>query len=208
MAFNFKFAPKAQLVKLPAQAAEDTRCTQEQRADERQKTRKRNIGPVNFGIYFAREGYSVSMPKLMGRNAAGASFKGFSAILRAINFRCSSTHRRMSTHFRRSCRIPSESKELNVIEKINLAKLSEVGGLYIMDGYKEAALERSIADMSGSDWALCGITHTTSSARAMDAIASGSAPVQEWDAVICTSTAVKNNVETVLQAQVNVLKDD
>jgi glycosyltransferase involved in cell wall biosynthesis len=42
----------------------------------------------------------------------------------------------------------------------------------------------------------------------MDAIASWvTSPVQPWDAVICTSTAVKKNVEVILQAQVDSLKD-
>jgi glycosyltransferase involved in cell wall biosynthesis len=55
---------------------------------------------------------------------------------------------------------------------------------------------------------LCGITHTTSSAGAMDALtALITAPVQPWDAVICTSNAVKNNVERLLQAQVDYLSD-
>jgi len=41
----------------------------------------------------------------------------------------------------------------------------------------------------------------------MDALANLiTAPVQPWDAVICTSTAVKNNVERLLQAQVDHLK--
>lgn len=42
----------------------------------------------------------------------------------------------------------------------------------------------------------------------MDAIVSLlTAPVQPWDALICTSQAVKTNVERVLQAQVNHLKE-
>jgi glycosyltransferase involved in cell wall biosynthesis len=42
----------------------------------------------------------------------------------------------------------------------------------------------------------------------MDALANLiTAPVQPWDAVICTSTAVKNNVERLLQAQVNYLQE-
>ena len=42
----------------------------------------------------------------------------------------------------------------------------------------------------------------------MDALASLiTSPTQPWDAVICTSTAVKNNVERLLQAQVDYLKD-
>lgn len=55
-------------------------------------------------------------------------------------------------------------------------------------------------------WSLCGITHTTSSAGAMDAIANLlTAPVQPWDAVICTSSAVKDNVTRLLQAQADYL---
>ena len=42
----------------------------------------------------------------------------------------------------------------------------------------------------------------------MDAISNLiTSPVQPWDALICTSKAVKNNVEKVLQAQINYLKD-
>jgi glycosyltransferase involved in cell wall biosynthesis len=42
----------------------------------------------------------------------------------------------------------------------------------------------------------------------MDAISELiTAPVQPWDAVICTSTAVKDNVTRLLQAQVNMLKE-
>ena len=41
----------------------------------------------------------------------------------------------------------------------------------------------------------------------MDALAELiTAPVQPWDAVICTSTAVKDNVSRLLQAQVNYLQ--
>ena len=55
-------------------------------------------------------------------------------------------------------------------------------------------------------WSLCGITHTTSSATAMDALANLlTAPLQPWDALICTSSAVKDNVNRVLQAQADYL---
>jgi glycosyltransferase involved in cell wall biosynthesis len=50
--------------------------------------------------------------------------------------------------------------------------------------------------------------NTTSSAGAMDAIASLiTSPVHPWDAVICTSNAVKDNVSRLLKAQVDFLKD-
>ncbi|NDD14455.1 MAG: glycosyl transferase, partial [Betaproteobacteria bacterium] len=60
-------------------------------------------------------------------------------------------------------------------------------------GIGEHALAR--AAYGHGSWSLCGITHTTSSAGAMDAIADVLvAPVQPWDALICTSSAVKDNV--------------
>jgi len=84
-------------------------------------------------------------------------------------------------------------------------------------GIGEHAFHRALAGAAGvagkstnphTAWSLCGITHTTSSAGAMDALANLiTAPVQPWDAVICTSTAVKINVERLLQAQVNYLQE-
>ena len=54
---------------------------------------------------------------------------------------------------------------------------------------------------------MCGITHTTSSARAMDSIASWlTAPLEPWDAIICTSIAVKKNVELILDSELARLK--
>lgn len=48
---------------------------------------------------------------------------------------------------------------------------------------------------------------TTSSTGALDALADlVSCPVQPWDALICTSNAVKDNVTGVLQAQVDYLR--
>jgi len=72
-------------------------------------------------------------------------------------------------------------------------------------GIAEHAWQRS--SFSHGAWSLCGITHTTASATAMDAItALITAPVQPWDALICTSTAVKGNVERLLQAEADYLK--
>ena len=52
-------------------------------------------------------------------------------------------------------------------------------------------------------------THTTSSAAAMDSIAElPTSPVQPWDALICTSHAVKSNVEVVIREQANYLSVD
>lgn len=49
-------------------------------------------------------------------------------------------------------------------------------------------------------FSLCGVTHTTATDRVMDALAHGlTAPVQPWDAIICTSRAVQSMVRRQLQ---------
>jgi len=55
-------------------------------------------------------------------------------------------------------------------------------------------------------YSLCGVTHTMSSARAMDAVIDYLvAPVQRWDALVCTSTAIKSMVERMLEQMADYL---
>ncbi|MBM3589435.1 MAG: hypothetical protein FJX33_16950 [Alphaproteobacteria bacterium] len=54
---------------------------------------------------------------------------------------------------------------------------------------------------------LCGVTHTTSTDRVMDALSNGlTEPVQPWDAIICTFRAVKSMVRLQLQENVAYLQ--
>lgn len=56
-------------------------------------------------------------------------------------------------------------------------------------------------------WSLTGVTHTMSSHAAADAVASlVAAPVQSWDALICTSRAVQAAVRSTLEAQADYLR--
>lgn len=62
-----------------------------------------------------------------------------------------------------------------------------------------AWMRRSVDPRSFS---LCGITHTTATPAAMDALTElWTAPVEPWDALICTSQAVKSMVTGLLEAQ-------
>lgn len=165
---------------------------------------------MNFGIYFAHEGYTTSTSKLMGRHAAGESF--IRGMLKHSQSDCitivvdSEKDVRAFTTLAQKIRPDIEPL---VIPRLSLKKLKKSGGLYIPGpDIGKSAWERSIADKAGDEWALCGITHTTSSTRAMDSISSWlTSPVKQWDAVICTSVAVKQNVEKILQAQVTFLEE-
>jgi starch synthase len=56
-------------------------------------------------------------------------------------------------------------------------------------------------------FSLCGITHTTATGRVMDALCrSVVAPVQPWDAIICTSKAVRGMVQRQIDGYAEYLR--
>ena len=159
-------------------------------------------------IYYHPEAYTTSGPKLMGRNAAGESFlKGFLRYIQSSSFLSvqveSSEH---AKHFAETAREAGRSEEIRSYSRQNLIGLKEAGVLYLPGpAIGEHAFHRRLH--GDASWSLSGITHTTSSSAAMDAIAEIlTAPVRPWDSLICTSTAVKKNVEAILQAQAEYLQ--
>ncbi len=158
-------------------------------------------------LYYHPEAYTTSGPKLMGRNAAGESFlRGFLTHSKAHEFWVQVQHADHGQHFAKTAEAFGRALSVKVVDKRSLGALSGVGVAYQPGpGIGEHAFQR--ASFGHGAWSLCGITHTTSSAAAMDALANLLvAPVQPWDAVICTSSAVKDNVLRVLQAQVDYLQ--
>ncbi|MCX7174923.1 MAG: glycosyltransferase family 4 protein [Proteobacteria bacterium] len=161
---------------------------------------------MNPAIYFHPEAYTTSGPRLMGRNAAGESF------LRAFLAYSSNTEFWAQVHmpehaqlFATAVQSAGRSEPVKVVDINHLGALSQPGVVYFPGPViGDHAWHRAAFGHGG--WSLCGITHTTSSAMAMDALAGLiTAPVQAWDAVICTSTAVKENVTRLLQAQADYL---
>ena len=162
-----------------------------------------------IAIYYHPEAYTTSNPRLMGRNAAGNTFlEGF--------FRYSSKQKVFyaqvasglhADQFAETAQSYGRNEEIKSFGNKNLTAAGESCNVY-HPGPEIGGHAFQRAAHGEHNWGLCGITHTTSSARAMDSIASWiTSPVQPWDAVICTSTAVKKNVEVILQAQVDCLKE-
>ena len=158
-------------------------------------------------IYYHPEAYTTSSPKLMGRNAAGESFlRGFITHSLTKEF-CAYVHEpEHGQHFCKTVSSFGRNEAVKCFDKNNLGDLSLAKLLYYPGpGIGTQAFLRSAHGHNA--WSLCGITHTTSSALAMDEIAALiTSPVQPWDALICTSNAVKSNVNSLLQAQVDYLK--
>jgi len=161
---------------------------------------------MTAAIYYHPEAYTTTGPKLMGRNAAGESFlRGFFAHSKAQELWTQVEKDEDAQTFAQSARAAGRSGRVKSVDRNSLAALAQVGAVYYPGpGLGEHAWRR--AAYGHGRWSLCGITHTTASAGVMDAIAELiTAPVQPWDAVICTSTAVKDNVQHVLQAQADYL---
>lgn len=143
----------------------------------------------------------------MGRNAAGESFlTGYFRHGTPKRFRCCLETREHAKPFGQHAQSAGVTKPVEgflVTDHVELAK-SEIL-YYPGPDINDLAYRRSL--INASAYSLCGVTHTTSSARAMDAITGWlTTPLEPWDAVICTSHAVKRHVENLLQAELDRLK--
>ncbi len=165
---------------------------------------------MTAAIYYHPEAYTTAGPKLMGRNAAGESFlRGFFAHSQTTEFWAQVEKSEHAQAFAAVVKAAGRTEPVKAVDKNSLAALAQAGVVYFPGpGIGEHAWQRALAGGAAGHgaWSLCGITHTTSSAGAMDALANLlTAPVQPWDAVICTSSAVKDNVNRLLQAQADYL---
>jgi glycosyltransferase involved in cell wall biosynthesis len=158
-------------------------------------------------IYFHPEAYTTGGPKLMGRNAAGKSFlRSYISHSSTAEFWAQVQSAEHAQQFARMVVSAGRLEPVRIVDKNTLSELARPGVVYHPGpGLGEHAFAR--AAFGHGAWSLCGITHTTSSAIAMDLIAALlTAPVQPWDALICTSVAVKDNVARLLQAQTDYLR--
>lgn len=146
----------------------------------------------------------------MGRNAAGESFiNGYLNHTSAEEFWAISNTQKEANEFERKVRELSRKEPVNLLTLREIKRLQEPGVLfYPGPDINDQALKRRAISGEDCDWSICGITHTTSSAGVMDSIASWlTTSVREWDAVICTSQAVKKNVLCLLENQKIFLED-
>ena len=163
---------------------------------------------MTASIYFHPDGYTTLGPKLMGRNAAGAAFlRGFLKYSRNSDVYAQIEKEEHGAVLKKIIEESGEKKNLNLISQSSLSKLKTPGvSYYPGPNFGKLLWERSFYEHNS--WSLCGITHTTSSNTAMDGIANLIAsPSQEWDALICTSNAVKHNVQKILSAQADYFSD-
>lgn len=162
---------------------------------------------TNAAIRFERDGYTLSGPRIMGRQAAGHAF------LRAAVAGRQGEPIRAYTATRNSVEACAAlvhefdaTAEVRWLPADRLDLLSEAGTLYLPGpGLGNSARLRLRAGPAA--YSLCGVTHTTASHIAMNDITDMlAAPVMPWDALICTSSSVVSTVKRLLEAEIATLR--
>jgi starch synthase len=166
---------------------------------------------VNPTLLYASEAYSTTLKHLMGRNSAGESFlNGLLAYGTQTEFRAMVANREEGQRFAHAVsqanRQAQATRPVKVFGLQQANDLAESGVLHIPDpNLQQHAWQRSLTDNTA--WSLTGITHTLSSHSAMDLVTGLlTAPVQEWDALICTSESIKKVVHNLLGGQAEFLR--
>jgi starch synthase len=137
----------------------------------------------------------------MGLQSANEGF--LKAFLRYGNFGSSIAHVRTAQEAARFQSLATEicgaGQPIHHLFPDDQAGLARAGALlHPFPGFGPLAWTRQFG--GAASYSLLGITHTTASHLVMDSIGNlAIAPIQSWDAVVCTSRAVKATYETVLE---------
>jgi starch synthase len=157
---------------------------------------------MTSAIWYRADAYALDPANPMGRQSAGASFlRGWLRHAGLPTWYCAAPDGSQAQSFAATAQAYVPGAQVKWIPPDRPAALAEAGGLFFPSpglGFF-AWQRRSIGQRA---YSLCGITHTIASENAMDQIADLLiAPVQPWDAVICTSGPVRAAVEAFLGPQ-------
>lgn len=161
----------------------------------------------NAVILHHPDAVDVSRDRLMGRHAAGAGFlKGFCEHSGVERFYCQVLEPEHAEDFAaRVQALGGAGRPCAVVPPEGMGRIDErARTLQVPDpalgvhAWRRRALGQHI-HQGQRGYSICGVNHTIASDTAMDSLAGlVSAPVQPWDAVVCTSNAVKAVMVRVL----------
>jgi glycosyltransferase involved in cell wall biosynthesis len=157
----------------------------------------------DVAIYLNPEAFDTKGRALMGRQSAGESFlRGYLRHSRASQWSFWNVAARKPEALHEAL---SELGDLNRpitwVPRADRSGLARAGNVHLPQ--PNVARESWRRNMAGlrRGYGISGITHTTASMDIMDSIADlMSAPVDPWDTLICTSSAVRASVEIELEA--------
>ena len=154
----------------------------------------------NAAIYFHKDALDTSRGRLLGRHSAGESFlRGFLRHADVDQFYFWNAAARPQGDLEAVLeQIGRPDKPVRWIAAADRPALGAPGVLsYPSPQVNVEAWHRRTTGARG--YAICGLTHTTASAIVMSTIADLLiSPTEDYDALICTSSAVRQSVETQL----------
>ena len=159
------------------------------------------MSSLSAAVFYAPDGYDTGGKRLLGRQAAGEGF--LKAVLRysqCDRLYCYAYDRPTFDQFQQQVRSWGlDPQGIDWLPASDPQSATQADVLYHpAPGLGDLAWRRRLVDQRG--YGLCGVTHTTASRAAMESIGQlAIAPVQSWDALICTSQAVRYSVEQVLE---------
>ncbi len=166
-----------------------------------------NQAPFGAALLYAPDGFDTSRARLMGRHAAGEGFlaglarhAGFDRLVALT--RTAADAEAFRRHVATLAAAGGAAMPAEAILDAVCGRLSGIGCLLLPGpGIGSFAWRRRRA-AEATAFSLVGVTHTIASAGAMDSILESLvAPVQEWDAIVCTSSAVQATVRRLLETQ-------
>ncbi|MGH6963920.1 MAG: glycosyltransferase family 4 protein [Phenylobacterium sp.] len=154
----------------------------------------------NAALYLHPEAFDTTTGRILGRHAAGETFlQGFLRHADVDRFDLwDGAGKGRDTLEAFLQRFDVSRRPVRIIGAVARAELSDPGVVFLPgpDLNREAWLRRVVGSRT---YAACGLTHTTATAQIMRTIADLLiAPVEDYDALICTSTAVHASVESQL----------
>ena len=164
----------------------------------------------HWAVYYDNDGYTIDGNKIMGRQAAGWSY--LKALVKSKPSRLgvyikNSKQRELFQNDVAPLLGNDDKLTVDYIPYNNPYRSQPFGGIFVPGpGIGVFADERSI--FGSNSYSLVGITHTTASHRVMSAIKYlPTSRVMPWDSIICTSNVVLDTVKTILNSEMDFLRD-
>lgn len=155
----------------------------------------------NPAIFYSAQDYTTGGERLMGKHSANEGFlKAYVTHAGVETFRCYSLSDKGFEHFQKRVHTFAKQKQPQCawVSPQALNSLRNIGCLHIPSCQIDFLTwqRRRIAQRA---YSITGITHTMASEGPMEILRNiVFGPTQPWDALICTSKAVKSSVEYVL----------
>jgi glycosyltransferase involved in cell wall biosynthesis len=147
-------------------------------------------------------------PRLMGMQAANEGFiRAFARHAEAETIHCLIEDRAHADQFAKIVQAQRPGAKIRAVHQRNLAMLADPGCVSWLDPTIARVAWRR-RRLGARSFSLCGLTHTVSSSGTMEHLGRLlMAPLQPWDALVCTSDAVRRAVEELLGQHVLYLKE-